>query len=62
MQRGYEMSKRKRKKSFMKTIINIIALCFALFIGLEFYISYTEKYKNINLERTRYKTLYTSCR
>ena len=44
------MAKRKKKKGFMKTIINIIALCFALFIGLEFYISYTEKYKNINMK------------
>ena len=44
------MNKRKRKKSFRKTIINIIALCFVLFIGLEVYIGYIEKYKNINLE------------
>lgn len=47
------MAKRKRKKTFMKTIITIItiiALCFILFIGLEFYISYTEKYKNINMK------------
>jgi len=34
----------------MKTIINIIALCFALFIGLQIYFGYTEKYKTINLE------------
>lgn len=44
------MAKRKKKKCFMKIIINIIALCFALFIGLEFYMSYTEKYKNINMK------------
>ncbi|HEX9025148.1 MAG TPA: glucosaminidase domain-containing protein [Clostridium sp.] len=45
------MSKRKRKKSFRKTIIIIIPLCFILFIGLDLYISYTEKYKNINSEQ-----------
>jgi len=45
------MSKRKRKKSFRKTIILIIPLCFILFIGLDLYISYTEKYKNINSEQ-----------
>ena len=45
------MSKRKRKKSFRKTIILIIPLCFILFIGLDLYISYTEKYKNITSEQ-----------
>lgn len=45
------MNTRKRKKSFWKKIKNIIALCFALFIGLKVYIAYTEKDKNINLEQ-----------
>lgn len=47
--------KRKRKKSILRTIVHIIELFFVLFIGLEIYISYSERNKNINLEQLNTK-------
>jgi flagellum-specific peptidoglycan hydrolase FlgJ len=46
---------KKRKKSFGKTIMSIIVLCLALFIGLEIYSADISKYKDINVEQLNTK-------
>jgi len=46
---------KKRKKSFRKFIMTIMTLSFIIFIGLEIYIGYTSKDKDINLEQLNTK-------
>jgi len=46
---------KKRKKSFGKTIMSIIVLCLALFIGLEIYSTDISKYKDINVDQLNTK-------